>query len=393
VAAGFGAQLGRIAGCDTCLDAPAGATGFSPRVSLDATRGNLWGVAHSLSLRTRFSTLDQRAILTYSWPRLLRRNNLNLSFTGLYEYSKDIVTFNSKREEASAQISQRLSKTITMLYRFTYRKVSVSDLKVTEFLIGQLSQPVRVGIPSLNLVQDRRDDPVEPHRGIYSTLDLGLSERVFGSERSFFRALARNSTYYPLGKKLVLARNTEFGDIHALNYQCAPGDATCTLDAIPLPERFFGGGGTTMRGFAENQAGQRDTGSGFPLGGTALLFNQTELRFPLIGQDIGGVLFHDCGNIYSSLSNLSFRVDQRNLQDFDYMVHAVGIGLRYRTPIGPVRADAAWAINPPYFYGFNGTSQQLLDAGLNPCPPNAANLCQVKNSGHLQFFISIGQTF
>jgi outer membrane protein assembly factor BamA len=148
-----------------------------------------------------------------------------------------------------------------------------------------------------------------------------------------------------------------------------------------------------MRGFAENQAGQRDTGSGFPLGGTALLFNQTELRFPLIGEDIGGVLFHDCGNLYSSLSNLSFRTDQRNLHDFDYMVHAVGLGIRYRTPIGPVRADVAYAINPPYFYGFNGTDQQLLNAGLNPCPPNAANLCQVKNSGHIQFFISIGQTF
>jgi outer membrane translocation and assembly module TamA len=252
---------------------------------------------------------------------------------------------------------------------------------------------VRVGIPSLNLVQDRRDDPVEPHRGIYSTLDLGLSERVFGSERSFFRALARNATYHRLGKKLVLARNTEFGEIHALNYRCAPGDATCMLNAIPLPERFFGGGGTSMRGFAENQAGQRDTGSGFPLGGTALLFNQTELRFPLIGEDIGGVLFHDCGNLYSSLSNLSFRTDQRNLHDFDYMVHAVGLGIRYRTPIGPVRADVAYAINPPYFYGFNGTDQQLLNAGLNPCPTNAANLCQVKNSGHIQFFISIGQTF
>ena len=393
LAVGFGAQLGRIGGCDTCLDVPAGATGFSPRVSFDATRSNLWGVAHSISLRTRFSTLDQRAILSYSWPRLLHRDNLNLSFTGLYEYSKDIVTFNSKREETSAQISQRFSKTITMFYRFTYRKVSVTDLKVSEFLIGQLAQPVRVGMPSLSLVQDRRDDPVEPHRGIYSTFDLGLSERIFGSERSFARALVRNSTYYSLGKKLVLARNTEFGAIQALNYRCAPGDATCTLDSIPLPERFFGGGGTSMRGFGENQAGQRDTGSGFPLGGTALLFNQTELRFPLLGQDIGGVLFHDCGNIYSSLDNLSFRTGQRNLQDFDYMVHSVGLGVRYRTPIGPVRADVAYAINPPYFYGFNGTSQQLLDAGLTPCPPNVANQCQVHNSGHIQFFISIGQTF
>ena len=393
VATGFGAQLGRIAGCQTCLDAPAGATGFSPRVSLDVTRSNLWGVAHSISLRTRVSTLDQRAILSYSWPRFLRGENFNLSFTGLYENSRDIRTFNSKREEVSAQISQRFSKTLTLFYRFSYRKVSVSDLKVTEFLIGQLSQPVRVGMPSLNLVQDRRDDPVEPHKGIYSTLDLGLAERIFGSQRSFLRLLAHNSSYYPLGKRLVLARSTEFGDLHALNYACAVGVANCALDAIPLPERFFGGGGTSQRGFGENQAGQRDIGSGFPLGGTALLFNQTELRFPLIGENVGGVLFHDCGNIYSSLGNVAFRTEQHGLQDFDYMVHAVGLGLRYRTPIGPVRADVAYSINPPYFYGFKGTQQELLNAGLNPCPPNLPNQCQVQNSGHFQFFISIGQTF
>ena len=77
VAVGFGAELGRIGGCQTCYDAPAGATGFSPRVSLDFTRNNLWGLAHSLSLRTRASTLDQRALLNYSWPRFRNRDSLN----------------------------------------------------------------------------------------------------------------------------------------------------------------------------------------------------------------------------------------------------------------------------------------------------------------------------
>ncbi len=86
--------------------------------------------------------------------------------------------------------------------------------------------------------------------------------------------------------------------IYAFNYSGDP------LDAIPLAERFFGGGGTSHRGFRENQAGPRDLDTGFPLGGTALLFNQTELRFPLIGDNIGGVLFHDMGNIYSSIDNV-----------------------------------------------------------------------------------------
>jgi len=389
LATGLGAELGRIGGCQTCLDAPAGATGFSPRVSIDITRNNLWGVTHSLSLRTRVSTLEQRALLNYSWPRFLEHDRLTLSITGLYDNSRDVRTFNYKREEGSVQLTQKLGKTITLFYRFAYRRVGVSDLKITSFLIPQLSQPVRVGIPSINLVEDRRDDPVDPHKGIYNTVELGLADKVFGSQVNFLRLLARNASYYPLGKRLVLARSTQFGDMYAINYSGNP------LEAIPLAERFFGGGGTSHRGFPEDQAGPRDPSTGFPLGGSALLFNQTELRFPLIGDNIGGVLYHDMGNVYSSLENLSFRTSQRGLQDFDYMVHAVGFGVRYRTPIGPIRLDLGYSINPPYFFGFKGTQQDLVNGGVNPCAPTSpvASQCQVQNVSHFQFFFSIGQTF
>jgi outer membrane protein assembly factor BamA len=387
LAVGLGAELGRIGGCRNCLDAPAGATGFSPRISFDISRNNLWGVAHSISLRTRASTLDQRVLLNYSWPRVGLNPDFNISFTGLYEDSRDVRTADFKRAETSAQLSQRLSKATTLFYRLTYRRVSISNLKVTEFALSQLLQPVRVGMPSLSVVQDRRDDPVETRKGFYTTLDLGLASHVFGSQRNFLRVLARNASYYSLGKRLVLARSTEFGELRPFHYTGS------TLDAIPLPERFFGGGNTSHRGFPENEAGPRDTGTGFPLGGTALFFNQTELRFPVIGENIGGALFHDFGNIFSSLKNMSFRTGQRNLQDFDYMVHAVGLGVRYRTPVGPVRLDLGYSLNPPHFYGFKGSLQDLLTAGKDPCDPTVPNRCQVQNVGHFQFFFSIGQTF
>jgi outer membrane protein assembly factor BamA len=127
------------------------------------------------------------------------------------------------------------------------------------------------------------------------------------------------------------------------------------------------------------------------VGGTALFFNQTEMRFPLIGDNIGGVLFHDMGNIYSSLNHISLRQTQRSLQDFDYMVHAVGIGVRYRTPVGPLRVDLGYSINPPQFFGWNGTQQDLLNAGVNPCLNT--NKCSIQNVSHFQYFFSIGQTF
>lgn len=387
-AVGFGAEIARIGGCSTCLDAPAGATGFSPRVSLDVTRNNLWGVGHSISMRTRASTLEQQGLLTYRWPRFAGNDKLSFSVSGLYDNSLDVRTFNSRREEGSVQLSHRLTKATTLFYRYAYRRVSVDQgtLKISPFLIPLLAQPVRLGEFSISMVQDRRDDPVEPHKGYYNTVDLALAERIFGSQRNFLRFLGRNASYYQLSKHLVLARSTQFGDIYTINYAGNP------LEAIPLAERFFGGGGNSHRGFGENQAGPRDVETGFPIGGTVQLFNQTELRFPLFGENIGAVLFHDMGNTYSSLSNLSFRVKQRDLQDFDYMIHAVGIGLRYRTPVGPVRVDMAYALNAPRFFGWNGTEQQLISAGVNPCS-NGNPLCTVTNSGHFQFFFSIGQTF
>ena len=388
MALGVGAELGRIGGCNECLDAPQGTTGFSPRVSFDITRNNLWGLAQSLSLRTRVSTLEQRGLLNYSWPHFANNDKLAVSFTALYDRSMDIKTYNSARLEGSAQLSQKFTKATTLFYRLTFRRVSISDLKVTPFLITPLSQQVRVGIGSINLVQDRRDDPVDPHKGVYNTIDLGLAEHAILSQRNFLRVLARNASYYPIGKKMVLARSTEVGEILSFHYAGDP------LDAIPLPERFFGGGDAD-RGFPENQAGPRDGLTGFPLGGNFLFFNQTELRFPLIGDNVGGVLFHDMGNIYSSIDHFSFRTHQDNLLDFNYMVHAVGIGVRYRTPVGPLRVDLGYSINPPYFFGFNGTQEELINAGVTPCPApsGAAYQCNVQSVSHFQYFFSIGQTF
>jgi outer membrane protein assembly factor BamA len=127
------------------------------------------------------------------------------------------------------------------------------------------------------------------------------------------------------------------------------------------------------------------------VGGQFLLFNQTELRFPLIGDNIGGVLFHDMGNIYTNLNSFSLRQTQRDIQDFNYMVHAVGFGVRYRTPIGPLRVDLAYSINGPRYFGFTGTQQDLINAGVNPCA--TTNQCQVTRVSHFQYFLSIGQTF
>ena len=361
---GVGAQIARIGGGAANFDAPAGSAGFSPRLSLGVSRSNLFGVGHTIGIQGIVSNIQQRAIGTYLAPKFRGRENLSLSASLLYDASFDVRTFRSRRNEGSVQLSRRLSRANTVQGRLTYRRNTVSDVIIDSNLVPIYSRAVRVGIASASFIQDKRDDPIDTRRGYYNTVDFGFASKIFASESDFTRLLMRNSSYHRITGEIILARSTTFGWQQIVGN---PGP-----DGIPLPERFFSGGASTHRGFPDNQAGPRYTETGFPAGGSSLLMNSLELRFPLVGRSLGGIAFHDAGNVYRGITDVSFRVLQRDQQDFNYMVHAVGFGIRYKTPVGPVRFDVSYGPNAPRF-SFNKIVQSRIS--------------------RFQFHFSLGQTF
>lgn len=378
---GLGAEIARIGGGITSFDSPAGGAGFSPRLSLGLNRTNFLGLGHTVGAQTRLSNIQRRVLLSYLAPQFRDSNRFSLTNTILYDDARNVRTFNSKRLEGSLQLAQRFNLANSLQYRFTYRRVTTDEntIKVDPALIPLLAQPVRVGSFSSTFIQDRRDDPTDATRGRYTTVDFGVASKAFASSTNFLRLLTRNSSYYRLGRDLVFARSVNLGIL--VPYRTA--GLTPQTD-IPLPERFFAGGAYSHRGFPENQAGPRDLITGFPIGGKALLVNNLELRFPLIGDNLGGVFFHDAGNVYSELKNIRFDWRQRDIRDFDYMVHSIGFGIRYRTPIGPVRVDLAFTPNSARFNGFEGTREDLLFGR-----GRAAQL----RVNQFQFHISLGQAF
>lgn len=372
---GFGAEMGQI-GSGNNFDAPAGSAGFAPRGLLGITRSNMFGLAHTASALVRVSNIQQRLLLSYLAPQFLGSQSVNLTFSSLLDQSRDIRTFTSRRNESSVQIGQRLSRSLTAQYRATSRFVFIDQdtLKIDPALIPVFSQPVKTIALSASLIEDRRDDPVESHRGMSNTLDFGYAPSFAKSGTNYTRLVARNATYHPIRREVIFARTTSFGWMHNLSGR-----------PVPLPENFYAGGASTHRGFPDNQAGPRDLVTGFPIGGQAFLLFQHELRFPLVGTSLGGVLFHDMGNVYSALDNLSFRYRQRGRQDFDYMVQAAGLGFRVKTPVGPMRLDLAFAPNSPRFVGFQGTRDELLRGqGRFNVPQRVSRF---------QWHFSIGQTF
>jgi len=384
---GIGAELARIGGGVTTFDSPAGTTGFSPRISAGISRLNFLGLARTISLQALASTLEQRGIVSYLAPQFMGHESLTLTVSGLFDRSKDVRTFAAQRAEGAVQLAQRLSRANSLQYRFAYRQVSIlqDTLKISPELVPLLSQPVRVGLFSMSYIQDRRDNPTDSRRGIYNTIDAGIALPQFGSQTDYTRLVLRNATYHPLSRDVVLARTLQFGYIQRLG----------GLAEIPLGERFFAGGASSQRAFPDNQAGPRDLETGFPLGGNAFLFHSTELRFPLFGENIGGVLFHDMGNVYSNIDQISLRFHQKDNQDFNYMVQAIGFGIRYKTPVGPIRVDLSYSPNSPRFVGFSGTRDQLLQCNPNLPPAQNPAFCVgvPQRINAFQFHFSLGQTF
>ncbi len=373
---GIGAEFGRLGGGGASFDSPAGAAGFSPRVQVSLGRSNFGGLGHTASGTVRVSRFQRRALLNYFAPQFRGNEAVNLTFSNLIDRSQDIRTFTSTRLESAVQIGQRLSRANTLQYRIIVRNVSLDEetLKIDPNLIPIFSQPVSVTVFSSSFIQDRRDDPLDSTRGVYNTVDFGYAPGVLARAAGYTRLSARNSTYHRLRRNLVLARTATIGWLY--NLQDSP---------VPLAERFYAGGANSHRGFPENQAGQRDPVTGFPVGGNAFLFFGTELRFPLLGDNLSGVLFHDMGNVYSSLSSISWRYRQRDRADFDYTVQAGGIGIRLKTPVGPVRVDLAYAPNSPRFVGFRGTRDDLINqTGRFNVPQRVRPF---------QFHFSIGQSF
>lgn len=413
---GFGleVQTGQAAGPTN----PQGTTGVSPRVTFSVTRLNFRGRDQTLTLKLRYGNLEKLALLGFTEPRWFDSPKLILDFTTFYQQTNDVSTFTATRAEGAAQLRQILDRATTLLYRLIYRRVSTSNLVIAPGQVPLFSQPVRVGMPAFSYVRDTRDNPIDSHKGSFSTSDLGVASSIFGSQTNFVRWVVQNSTYYQFDRRRwVFARNTRIGieepfaGTSAAVVAPGPG-APPPSSFIPLPERFFAGGATSLRGFGVNQAGPRDLATGLPLGGEALFINNLELRtpplaLPYVGNNLSLVVFNDVGNVFTTPNAMVtslYKFYQPNRQtclnpavpncNFNYMSFAAGAGIRYRTPIGPVSVDVAYNFNPPAF---------PVSAPIQPVPPTncspsfpVTGQCVAPFSSvlrHFNFFFNIGQTF
>jgi len=349
----------------------------SPRGTLEVSRLNVWGRPQTFTLRGHISDLEKIGSTSYLIPGVLNQRDLSFRIYALVDQSRNVVTFDSKRQEAGIVLQKQYSSHASLLARYSFRRVEVSNLQISPGAVPLFSQPVRVATLGASWVNDHRDNLLDATRGSLSQADADVAWTKLGSQADFVRFFVQNSTYHPIRSRLTFARSTRLGVESAFGPESVPG-------GVPLPERFFIGGSESHRGFALNQGGPLDPISGYPVGGKALFLNQLELRMRLEENRYGLVLFHDGGNVYSTVRTLRLlKFSQSSPTDFDYSVQAVGLGFRYQTPVGPLRFDVAYSPNVPRF--LICANQQVT-----VCPPQEV---EVRRLPFFQFFLSIGQSF
>jgi outer membrane protein insertion porin family len=247
-------------------------------------------------------------LATYREPYVLRHRT-DLSFLA-YREDEERTAFSYDRVGIGLQTTRTLSAERSLVFRYALSRTRLTDLTVPLADVDREFQSSRTAGPSFSLFLDHRDDPLDPRRGQFLSGELQFSHAVLGGA-SFFKSFMQASEFKPVTPRLLLAVGTRVGLVWPLRGE-----------DLAVPERFFAGGNYSMRGFV--------TDGVLPEGGQALLTGSVELRIGILGR-LSFAAFSDIGNVYPTVSDLS-------LGDLRY---TAGLGLRYRTPVGPLRVD--WA--------------------------------------------------
>jgi outer membrane protein insertion porin family len=244
------------------------------------------------------------------------------------------------------ELTRKITKYDEAGVSFAVRHVKITDADIKPRFLGD--QNYFVNTLGFTNTLDMRESPFVTPRGFLINNTLDLASSAFGSDIEFIRGTIRTGYYLPFGPKPLtpgvvedkpgtplqrwfqqssIAFGARAGIIHSLTVS-GPEEAT----AIPIDERFFNGGSDTVRSFGERDLGPHDH-RGHPLGGEFFTVFNVEYTFPIFGE-LQGAVFTDAGNLLPTS-------EQPGLDDMRY---ALGAGLRYKLPVGPIRLD--YGVNP-----------------------------------------------
>lgn len=325
---------------------------FAPRAFFEIGRRNLFGKNRSVNLFTSISLhpkdspttsdggyglTEYRLLGTFREPRLFN-TAADAFVTGTIE-QQIRSSFYFSRRSASAELVRHLTREVSLSGSYQIQRTTVCEIcPADRLLIDRVFPKYLLSSLSSSFIRDTRNDPIDPGAGEYFSANGQLAARRLGSEVGYLKSFFTAQTFrtLPHAHRIVFAGNARLG--LATSFP----NPKLQKNELPASERFFAGGDTTVRGFALDTLGVRhvpgletDTidRNGFPLGGNALVIFNAELRMPA-WRGLGVVGFVDTGNVFARATDI----------DLGMLRSAVGVGVRYKSPVGPIRIDLGFKV-------------------------------------------------
>ena len=318
----------------TVKEAPAGAVEFGVgygeyeqyRGFVEVSYKNLWGLNRQGSFRTEVSSIEQRIILTYYDPWFFRES-LPLKGLLLHEKKEERslgsrdVRYRLKRTTASLGVEKKTSDNLNIEFFYDFSVVNTYDVQPDIVLSKEDTGTLIISALRPGLIYDTRDSPFDPTAGILAGINAKFASFLLFSETDFAKMSFYLNNYNSLLKGIVLATSLRGGLAKGFR----------NTRELPLVERFFLGGRTTVRGYEQDRLGPKGS-DGNPTGGNLFAMGNIELRAD-VGKGIGIVSFLDFGNVWQRSDQISS------------LKYTTGLGLRYNTPVGPIRVDYGFKLN------------------------------------------------
>lgn len=339
----------------------------APRASFEIGRTNLWGKNRSVNF---FSGVSLRPIDDAQNPArdgkccgfseyraigsLREPHAFGLNIDGLISISAEQAirsNFNFFRRDASAQVLRRLSSHDSVIGRYSLERVRLFNVRNLEeqLLVDRLFPRIRLSVFSLSVLRDTRVDALSPTGGALLSIDGDLAAQAIGSQFGFAKTLGQAFVYrqLPSAPRVVLAGGLRVGLLRGFVRVAPVTDEngnqiiengvplTARVEDVHVSQRFFTGGSNTVRGFQQDRLGAPDVldADGLSNGGNGLMVINAEIR-TAVTKEIGFATFFDAGNVFS-------RVHEMTLGG---LRSSLGVGLRYRSPLGPLRFDLGWKL-------------------------------------------------
>ncbi len=292
------------------------------RGTIDINYKNLGGYNRQIGFKTRISTISQRFVLYFREPWLF--NWPNFPFKA-YVFREDRKSINIDTREVMYKISKfgmvagiekSLTERLTVSLNYEYSSTETKDVKPGVILSKEDTGTIGIGSISPGIFYDTRDNPFDPTRGSFNSVVIKFASSLLFSEINFIKVAFKSAWFYPVYKNIVFASALRGGVAFTLEDE----------KDLPLIERYFLGGRTTVRGYDQDMLGPKGE-EGLPTGGNIFGLINAEFRIPL-GRGFSMVTFLDGGNVWRTISDIN--------EDLRY---TAGVGLRYKTPVGPVRID------------------------------------------------------